>query len=400
MIYLLLQPDEYLAAQFVAKLKAALGGEPDPDGRNSIADLNTAELEGAQTSAAELLAQASMMPFLAERRLLVVRNYLTHLHRRMAASDAAKARQSETQGETGRVEQVVGTKKNRGKKSASTEEPREQISAAYLEAIQILAGLGSVPDLCDLVLIEEGDGGKGFSRTSPLWKGFNLPTQEKQPAQKTEGLQALVKSKTVKLEEWYAPENERALGDWIRRHAKEKKKPVAIDGRAVQLLAGFVGPNLRQLDNELDKLAAYAAGRTITDADVRLLVSDASEALIWDLTDGLSQRNGRKALRSLAELRSNDANAIYLLTMIARQYRLIIRVKEAMQQARNENDIGRLLGENAYPVKKAMQQAPAYSFSQLEDILDRLLTADYEMKTGADQDTVLDLLVVELTQKN
>lgn len=28
---------------------------------------------------------------------------------------------------------------------------------------------------------------------------------------------------------------------------------IAIDGKAVQTLADFVGPNLRQLDNELEK---------------------------------------------------------------------------------------------------------------------------------------------------
>ncbi len=119
----------------------------------------------------------------------------------------------------------------------------------------------------------------------------------------------------------------KALPGWIQRRVRERK--IAIDG-AVQQLANFVGPNLRQLDNELEKLATYAGERPIQSEDVMLLVSDASEAMIWDLTGALSQRNGHCAMLALHSLRRADAHALYLLTMIARQYRIILKVKEAM----------------------------------------------------------------------
>ena len=50
------------------------------------------------------------------------------------------------------------------------------------------------------------------------------------------------------------------------------------------MLSIYVGSDLRRLHLELDKLRSYASGRAITPADVQLLVSDTSEALIWDLT--------------------------------------------------------------------------------------------------------------------
>jgi DNA polymerase-3 subunit delta len=189
---------------------------------------------------------------------------------------------------------------------------------------------------------------------------------------------------------------------WIQQRAKAKK--IAVDTRAVQMLAAFVGANLRQLDNELDKLAAYASGRAVTTDDILLLVSDASEAIIWDLTDALSARNPTKAMRTLQVLRRNDDNPFGLLALIARQYRIILKVKEAMhssggQPAGNQYDIAKRVGEKPYPVQKAMQQARAYTFEELTDILDRLLEADFAMKTGADQSMVVDVLVAELTQK-
>jgi DNA polymerase-3 subunit delta len=167
------------------------------------------------------------------------------------------------------------------------------------------------------------------------------------------------------------------------------------------LLATYVGANLRQLDNELEKLSLYVGQRPITVEDVNLMVSDASEAMVWNLTDALSQRNPAKAMQSLQALRRGDAHPIYLLTMIARQYRVILKVKEAMRTnaGANEFDLSKVVRESPYPVKKAMQQAGSYSFSELIELMDRLVVADNAMKTGADAETEIDLLIAELTQK-
>ena len=95
-----------------------------------------------------------------------------------------------------------------------------------------------------------------------------------------------------------------------------------------------------------------------------------------------------------------DMVAYYLLTMIARQYRIIIKVKAAMDGGYNTpDDIARYVKESPYPVKKAQPLARAYSFTELDHIMERLLTADMAMKTGADVETEIDILVAELTRR-
>lgn len=325
-------------------------------GDAEMADLNMATLRGEQTSAAAILGEASMMPFLAERRLLLVYGYLDHLDKRLAASKTAD-------------------------------------SAAHSEAARFLTELVDVPATCDLVLIDSA-----VDKRRGLWKGFTLPATEKAPARKVEGLEALSKSGKLTLEELNTPDP-RNLPGWIQSYARTRN--IAIDGRAVQTLADFVGPNLRQLDNELEKLATYVGQRHITVEDVKLLVSDASEALIWDLTDALSQRNGRRAMQSLYELRKGDANAFYLLTMIARQYRIMLKVKAAMRRGSgSEFDLAKMTEEKPYSVKKAMTQANNYSLQELIAIMDRLLEADYAMKTGTNPEIEIDVLMAELTRKS
>lgn len=347
MVYLFLDCDEYLAAQRIRELKAAVG---DAD----LADLNIVEWEAGDANASEILAQASMMPFLALRRLILVRGYLASLEKRIGASK-------------------------------STE------SAAFGEAAHLLNGLADVNESCDLLLVENG-----LDKRRVLWKGFRVKHQDGE--REVPGLQALIAAKTIVQEELATPDVKEIPG-WIQRQARARK--IAIESRAVQLLATYVGTNLRQLDNELEKLSLYVGQRPITVDDVNLMVSDASEAMIWNLTDALSQRNSAKAVQSLQALRRGDAHPIYLVTMIARQYRVILKVKEAMRTGAgaNEFDLSKVVRESPYPVKKAMQQAGGYTFAELIDLMDRLVVADNAMKTGADPETEMDLLIAELTQK-
>ncbi|MEZ4673735.1 MAG: DNA polymerase III subunit delta [Caldilineaceae bacterium] len=348
MIYLHLSCDEYLSGQRILALKRELG-------EAEMADLNTTTLQGDQVSAADVLGEASMMPFLAAKRLILVNGFFDSLDKRMAASKGTD-------------------------------------SAAHQMAAQLLTGLATLPDTCNVLFIDTA-----VDKRRALWKGFTLSANEKHTEQKIPGLDLLIKQEVIVQEELATPDA-KALAGWLHSYARSQK--ITIEGRATQTLAEFVGPNLRQLHNELQKLATYAGDRPITVDDVKLLVSDASEALIWDLTDALSQRNGRRAMHSLYELRRGDANAFYLLTMIARQYRIMLKVKSAMHQSRgNEYDIAKVVGEKPYSVKKAMGQANNYALQELIEIMGRLLESDYAMKTGANPETEIDVLIAELTQK-
>jgi len=303
----MMECDEYLAAHRIAQLKSTLG---DPE----MADLNTTDLVGSQTSIAELLSQANMMPFLAERRLLKVNGLLAHLDKRMSASKGTE-------------------------------------SAAHADAVRLIEGLPKLPGSCDLIFIEE----KGIDKRRHLWRGFSYTEQDKESGKKESrkipGVQQLIKDQQI-IQETLATPDPRALPGWIQRRVAERQ--IQIQGQAIQMLANFVGSDLRQLDNELEKLSLYASGRAIGPAD----------------------------------------------TMIARQYRIMIKVKDALISLggrANENDIAKMVGESPYPVRKAMQQLRNYTVEQLCEVMERLLQIDFAMKTGADPDTEIDVLVAELT---
>jgi DNA polymerase-3 subunit delta len=369
MVTLFLNSDEYLVSRRVAELKAALG---DPD----LVAVNTAELEGERTAAADLLAQASMMPFLAERRLIVARGLLDALEKRMAGRKGGAPDADDTAGNT------AGNTAGDGPDAPAGE------GAAFREAEILLTGLPSVPDTAELLLIDQK-----VDRRRGLWKGFTVKGGRGAADRTVPGLDALARAGSIKVETLATPA-ERDLGGWIAEHAHAHK--LRIDGKAIALLAARVGPDLRRLTVELEKLSLYAGARPIAEADVRLLVADTAEEKIWNLTDALSKRNADAAVRSLADLWRDDQNPFGVLGAIANNYRLIIRAKTALPGSPDE--VARKLGvKPGYPLQKAVEAAPRYSFAELDAIMERLLAANVAMVTGSDQRTEVDILVADLT---
>ncbi len=163
MVYLFLDCDEYLSSQRIAELRAALG---DPE----TADLNAVTLDGPKVSAADLLGHTAMMPFLAPRRLVLVDGYLTHLDRRMAASESTD-------------------------------------SAAHAEAADLLAGLSQTPDTSDLVFID-----RSVDKRRALWRGFPRTGARAEKDGRVAGLDALVKDGTIQLETLGTPDGRASAG--------------------------------------------------------------------------------------------------------------------------------------------------------------------------------------------
>jgi DNA polymerase III subunit delta len=77
--YILHGDDDFSLDAEIAKMRAAMG---DP----TTADLNTSEFDGHVASAAEVTAAASVFPFLADKRLILVKGMLSWLNRKGAGN--------------------------------------------------------------------------------------------------------------------------------------------------------------------------------------------------------------------------------------------------------------------------------------------------------------------------
>lgn len=350
MITLIHGPAELLRAEARADITRRIA--PDPD----LADLNTARLEGRALTPADLQNACDTLPFLAERRLVIVEGLLARLAgpSRRAKGEAAAA------GDEGDAERPAGD-----------HEPSPEALKGQAKAF--LAYLDQVPESTELVLVEEDTGsGPGLRRLQELARG---------------GKATLILCEKPRKSE---------LPDWIRVRARLRK--VKLDGAAINDLAEFVGDELRQLDQELIKLADYAGDRTVTREDVRRLVAATRAASVFDLVDALGLGDAGIAGRLMQHTLDLDGEPpLRLLAMIARQYRLLIQVKTLQAQGARPPEIARTLNLGEWMVPRYVNQANRNSILRLTRAMERILAADEAIKTGKLGDReAMDILLAEL----
>jgi DNA polymerase-3 subunit delta len=344
--YLLHGPDDFALAEFLDELKAKLG---DP----SLAALNTTVFDGRTASLPDVRAICDTLPFLTARRLVIVEGWLTRLIGRAEAAEPAAADDAEA---------------DAGDEPA----PEPQRGGGARDALKDLAAyLPHLPETTALVLVEKRELPKGNlvlkAATGADWafvKFFDLPKGD-------------------------------ALVRWIRSRAKAEGGEFSRE--AAQALAE-VEDDPRGLGNEIAKLLTYVdRARPVELDDVQALTPAGGEAIIWDLVDAIGQRRGPQALRELHKLLETAA-PIYILSMIVRQYRLLLLVKEQLQARASEADIAKALGQKPYTIGKIITQSRGFDLPALERIYRRLLDYDVDIKTGQiDAAAALDTLVGALT---
>jgi DNA polymerase-3 subunit delta len=300
-------------------------------------DHNLSEL-GPETSVATLRMHADVVPFLSDRRMVIVRGLLARL-----AGRGGGARRS-----------------SRSRKTAESAPDEFQALLDYLP---------DVPQSTSLVFVEEGRlNADALKKAIPRGRAAirDYPRVVDVPG-------------------------------WVRNRAKTIG--VEVDEGAVRELASLGGGDLRRLDSELHKLGDYAAGRTITRTDVREMVVGRDVA-IWTLLDGLAERRADKALSALHALYSQGEPPEALLGRdIAPHYRRLMVARELSLASREERaavDVASL-GLNPATLGRWSEQASGFERAELEHALEVLLVLDRHIKLGeTEPESALEVAVLRL----
>lgn len=339
MYYIFHGEDEFSQSEELAGLQDRLAGD-DP----AMAELNTTTLDGSRLTMGELRHVCDAIPFMSDRRLVIVHGLLSRL---------------------------TAGRRGRGQK-----EPEDPVSSKQVDVIrQLSAYLPDLPPSTRLIFVES----KTLPASHPILK---LATSERG-----------TKRAFVKL---FSLPAEHELPTWILRRVREKGG--STSNEAASMLALLVGRDLRLLDQEIGKLLLYADGRPVQTGDIEALVSRARETSIFDLVDAVGHRQTDRALRLLHRLLDDGEAPLYLLTMLARQVRILIQVSELCDQGLNEQAIAARLKLHPYVVKKGLAQARNFQMTQLEVAHHRLVETDLSIKTGGTEEILaLDTLVVALS---
>ena len=206
----------------------------------------------------------------------------------------------------------------------------------------------------------------------------------------------------------------------VGERAREWK--MEFEQEALILFVMLAGEHTRQIDNELEKLDLFVGkGRAITPDDVRQIVAQTRQGIVWELGNALGVRDLPRALnvlrllleqgesaigvllaaivprlRSLSQARELAENYGVKLTSSYAQYvKLLERLPEEILESIPKKKDGS--GVNAYPLYMAAQEMGNYSAAELRAALEESLNANRRIVTsGLDPDVILNQLLIRI----
>ncbi len=206
--------------------------------------------------------------------------------------------------------------------------------------------------------------------------------EDSAPDQRTKLFKALQKHAKCQSFDSLSPND---LKKWIVVEFANKKSK--INSEATELLVNFIGGDLWRMANEIEKLSNYKKGSLVEKADVELLVKPNTENDIFKTIDALASKNKKLAL-SLLHKHLDDGDApLYLLSMIAYQFRNLLIIKESPRSS----------GLHPFVVQKSSYLCNQFSMPELKKIYQKIFQVDSDIKTGKiDPETAIDLLLAEI----
>lgn len=333
MLYILWGEDPYSLEEELQRIKNNLGDV-------SLISTNTSVLEGRKLTPNDLKAVGQAMPFLAEKRLVIIQGLLERF---------------EPQDKTARAKKT-GNSTSKGNDA------------------QLLADcIAGFPDSTVLVLVDVLEMKKNTLKNNPLYQAVSARGKEK----------TFPLLRDIKLSQWVQSRVTQSGG--------------SISRQAANILMDAIGSDLFTMSNEINKLVAYTGGRMIEEKDVRLIVSASREADIFAMVDAVVDKKAGAAEQILQELLQRGTAAQLILVLIARQIQLMVQIKDLKAQRRPASEIQSKLG--LYPSRwaKISGRSDRYSLDRLKEIYQSLLNTDLAVKTGRfDGDLALSILVADL----
>jgi DNA polymerase III subunit delta len=222
--------------------------------------------------------------------------------------------------------------------------------------------------------------------------------------------------------------------DWMERLAAAARESLRqrhkqIDDDALSLLVTAVGPNLRQLQNEVEKLALSLGDRDrIAGDDIKAVVSRNKQARAFALGDALGERNLPLLLRALDDelwemLVDRRKSEIGVLYGLIAKVRVMLLAKELLREGwlKHERDFYRFksqldrlrdrplplpddkrfnpLAINPYVLYRASLHAAHYSSAELVKAMERLLHCNQQLvSSGLNEALLLQHALIQIAR--
>lgn len=180
----------------------------------------------------------------------------------------------------------------------------------------------------------------------------------------------------------FTQQSQGMLTDWIARRFAAVGKRIELD--AAQRLIFVSGDLMSRLIPEIEKIAAYAKGEVVTQADVDAVADHIPEAVVFEMTELIAQKKTNSALAVLSELLADKNNEpIMMLAVLGGQMRKLYAARLALEKNLGVKYVMEVCAiKYDYIASRLLSAARGFTLPQLRAAVSLCAETDYRMKNG------------------
>lgn len=189
----------------------------------------------------------------------------------------------------------------------------------------------------------------------------------------------------------------RQMPSWVQKRAE--RMGYRLDAQATQMLAEFVGTDLRAAITEIDKLGTFAGGRKdITADDVLAASGQTRDINVFELQKALGEGRHTDAQtiaeRLLQQAGNSRGEAIMMVAVLTSYFTKLAKLSVCQAKNMSERDMASRAGISPFFLKEYLHSLRRFDRRALDGALSALLAADFELKGGAERDDRLIMLLL------
>lgn len=168
----------------------------------------------------------------------------------------------------------------------------------------------------------------------------------------------------------------------------------------MELFLTKTGTDMGNIERELEKLLCYTMGReVITKEDIEAVCTTQISNHIFEMIRAVTEKNQKKALDLYYDLLSLKEPPMRILFLLARQFNLIMQVKELTAEGHDQNSIGKKTGLQSFVVRNYTAYARKYTTQALREAVEECVNTETKVKTGLMTDAMsVELLLVKFSR--
>ncbi|MBD5444756.1 MAG: DNA polymerase III subunit delta [Lachnospiraceae bacterium] len=193
----------------------------------------------------------------------------------------------------------------------------------------------------------------------------------------------------------FKAQDESVLKRWILGILKKENKK--ITERDLQLFLEKTGTDMENISKELEKLICYCIDKEVIDkADIETVCIRQINNQIFDMMNAIAEKRQKEAMELYYDLLTLKEPPMRILFLLARQFNLLLQVKELNNKGYSSKTIGENVGLPGFIAGKYVNQAAKFSTADLRLAVTDCVETEEAVKTGKMNDVLsVELLLIK-----